>query len=130
MSKYSISKKTGSGFEQAVESVRAALEMDCFGVMDEFDISGLFRQRLGKEFRKYKVLSVCHAQLVHKAVTVETEAGLLLPFHIVIYENDEGGATVAAVDPVVVMSMIENPALAIIAREMREKLARIIGEIS
>lgn len=130
MGKYSISKKVASGFDQAVESVRAALEMDCFGVMDDLDMAGLFRQRLGKEFRKYRVLSVCHAQLVHKAVTVETEAGLLLPFHIVIYENDEGGATVAAIDPVVVMSMIENPALAIIAREMREKLARIIGEIS
>lgn len=130
MSKYSISKKVGSDFDAAVESVRSALETDCFGIIDDLDMSGMFRQRLGKEFRKYRVLSVCHAQLVHKAVTVETEAGLLLPLHIVIYENDEGGATVAAVDPVVVMSMIENPALAIIAREIREKLARIIGEIS
>jgi len=130
MSKYSISKKLDAPFEAAVGKAREALEAAGFGILGELDISAILKKRLDKDFRKYRVLFACQPEMAHKALTIETEIGLFLPCHIAVYENDEGGSTVAAIDPVVATSMIENPALAIIAREMREKLERLIDGIS
>lgn len=130
MSKYSVSKKLDAPFEAAVGKARQALEAADLGILGELDITAIFKRRLDKDFRNYMVLFACEPESTHKALTIETEIGLFLPCHIVIYENDEGGSTIAAIDPVVATSMIENPALAIIAKEMREKLERIINGIN
>lgn len=129
MSKYSISKKLDAPFEAAVGKAREALEAAGFEILGELDIAAVMKRRLDKDFRRYMVLLACQPQMAHKALTIETEFGLFLPCHIAVYDNDEGGSTVAAIDPVVATSMIENPALAIIAREMREKLEMIINAI-
>lgn len=130
MSKYSISKKLSGPFEEALGKARDALERDGFGVVTEINMTETIEESLNKDMRGYRILSACDTALAHKAITVETEAGLLLPCHVIVYENDEGSSTVAAIDPVIAMSMIENPALAIVAREMREKLDRIISGIN
>lgn len=130
MSKYSISKKLVGPFEEALGKTRDALERDGFGVVTEINMTETIEESLHKDMRGYRILSACDPALAHKAITVETEAGLLLPCHVIVYENDEGGSTVAAIDPVIAMSMIENPALAIVARELREKLDRIISGIN
>ncbi len=129
MSKYSIAKKLDAPFETAVGKAKEALDAADFGLLGELDISAILKKRLDKDFRRYLVLLACQPQIAHKALTIETEIGLFLPCHIAVYDNDEGGSTIAAIDPVVATSMIENPALAIIAREMKEKLERIISSI-
>ena len=130
MSRYSISKKLNEAFEPAVVKARAALESGGFYVTSELDMSGDLRRSLEKDFRGYRILSANNAELAYKALVVETEIGLLLPCHVIVYENDEGGSTVASIDPSVEMSIIEKPALAIVAKEMRERLERIISGIS
>lgn len=130
MSRYSISRKLESGFSASVQKAREAFEGQGFEVMAELDMALAMRQWLGKALRSYALLSVCDAPLAYKALTVETEIGLLLPWHVIVYENDEGGSTVSAVDPVVATSMIESPALAIVVREIRERLERAVNAIN
>ncbi len=129
MSRYGISRKLECGYEGAVERARAALAKEGFGVLTEIDVKATLKKKLDKDFRKYIILGACNPPLALKALTIETEIGLMLPCNVIVYENDEGGSTVSAVDPVVAMSMIDNPALALAAKEVREKLERVLQSL-
>ncbi|MDP2688577.1 MAG: DUF302 domain-containing protein [Deltaproteobacteria bacterium] len=129
MSRYGISRKLECGYDEAVERARAALAKEGFGVLTEIDVKAVLKKKLDKDFRRYVILGACNPPLALKALTIETEIGLMMPCNVIVYENDEGGATVSAVDPVVAMSMIDNPALALAAKEVREKLERVLQSL-
>lgn len=128
MAKYSITKKLASGFDEAAGKTRAALEREGFSVLGELRLDEAMQKALDTGVMRYAVLPALFAPLAQKAMTVETDIGLLLPSHVIVYEED-GKPTVSVMDPVVAMSMIENPALAIIAKELKERLERVIESI-
>lgn len=128
MGKYSITKKLSGRFDEAADKARAALESEGFSVLGEFRLDEAMKKALDAALIRYVVLPSLYAPLAHKALAVETDIGLLLPSHVIVYEDD-GGPTVSVMDPVVAMSMIENPALAIVARELKERLERVIERI-
>lgn len=128
MAKYSITKKIDGKFDEAASKARAALEREGFSVIGELRLDEAMKKAMNDGSMRYIVLPALYAPLAHKAMTVETDIGLILPSHVIVYEED-GIPAVSVMDPVVAMSMIENPALAIIARELKERLERVIGSI-
>jgi uncharacterized protein (DUF302 family) len=51
---------------------------------------------------------------------------LLLPCNVIVQDVGDGKTEVAAIDPVVSMSRVDNPALEPVAEEVRAKLQRVI----
>lgn len=129
MSRYGITKKFSFGYDEAVEKTKAAIGREGFKLLTEINISENIRASLDKEFRRYLILGVYDPALVHKALMVENDLGLFLPSNIVVYENDEGGCTVSGSDPLIAMSMVENPAIALVAKEIKEKMERTVNSV-
>lgn len=129
MGGYGISKKLDCGYEEAVEKTRAALAAEGFGVLTEIDVKAVLKKKLDKDFDKYIILGACNPSLAYKALTLETEIGLFLPCNVIVYEDKRKKSVVSAIDPTVAMSMIDNPALAAVAREVKEKLEKAVGSI-
>ncbi len=130
MARYAITKKLDCGYAEAVEKARSAFREEDFKVLSEIDMTEHIKKTLNKKFRQYAILGVCDPRLSYKALTVETDMGLMIPFNIIVYENDEGGSTIAAIDPVISMAVIENPAIALVAKEIRERIEKAVGRIS
>jgi len=129
MADYGISKKLDCSYDDAVEKTRAALATEGFGVLTEIDVKATLRKKLDKDFRKYIILGACNPPYAYKALMAETDLGLLLPCNVIVYENDNGGSTVSAIDPLVAMSMVENEALAEVASEVRAKLVTVVNSL-
>ncbi|MBI5643192.1 MAG: DUF302 domain-containing protein [Deltaproteobacteria bacterium] len=127
MSRYALTRKLDCGYDEAVEKAKAALEREGFGILSEIRADDIFRKNLNKNFRRYLILGACDPGSAYKALTIESDVGLMLPCNVIIYENDEDGSTVAAADPTIAMSMIENPAVALVAKEVKEKMEKVIG---
>lgn len=68
----------------------------------------------------------CNPPLAHRALEAELQVGLLLPCNVVVYEEDEGGTTVAAFDPEAAMGLAGNPALEEVVRGAKARLKRAI----
>lgn len=126
---YGFSRKIEGEFEDTVLRVRDALQREGFGVLTEIDVRATFRKKLDVDFRKYVILGACNPPFAHKALTAELEIGLLMPCNVIVYENDGGGVTVAAMDASLLATVTGNEALSAVATTVNDKLQRAIGSV-
>ena len=127
--KYYISKKLNTNFDQAVQLVTESLKKEGFGVLTEINIQEKLKEKLNVDFRKYKILGACNPAYAYKALQMEDKVGTMLPCSVIVQEFGDNEIEVSAVDPVASMMAIENPDLAGIAGEIKEKLERAIASL-
>ena len=126
---YYISRTIESGYDRAVAKIVDALQREGFGVLTDIDVAATMKQKLGVEFRPYRILGACNPQLAHKALSAEDKVGVMLPCNVIVQEVDAGEIEVAAIDPRAAMERVGNPALTDLANEVADKLARVISAI-
>ena len=129
MSYYIATTIEADDIDAAIAIVLEALKAEGFGVLTDIDIKATMKAKLDLDFRPYHILGACNPGLAHKALTAEDKIGALLPCNVVVQEA-AGGFEIAAVDPIVSMSGVDNPVLAEIAPMVRDKLARVIESLS
>ena len=127
--RYYISKKINTDFDQAVQLVTESLKIEGFGVLTEINIQEKLKEKLNVDFRKYKILGACNPAYTYKALQMEDKVGTMLPCSVIVQEFGDNEIEVSAVDPIASMMAIENPALAEIAGEIKEKLERAIASL-
>ena len=69
-------------------------------------------QKIGAEFRPYRILGACNPALAHKALSAEDKIGTMLPCNVIVQDLGGGRIEVAAINPLVAMEKVGNPALA------------------
>jgi uncharacterized protein (DUF302 family) len=126
---FGIRKSLRSTYDEALARVPEALKAEGFGVLTEIDIQGTLKQKLGVDFRRYKILGACNPPFAHEALQEDLAAGLLLPCNVVIYESKDQKAVVMAVDPIQTVRATENAKLANMAERVNEKLARALSRL-
>lgn len=117
-------------FTQAVTQVTEALKTEGFGILTEIDVAATMKKKLGVDVPPYKILGACNPPFAHRALEADLDVGLMLPCNVIVYETDDGGVQVSAIDPMGTLAAQGQPALAEIAREVSEKLARVIARVA
>ena len=82
------------------------------------------------DFRNYIILGACNPQFAHATLQAETDIGLLLPCNVIVYEDDDGGVVVAAMNPSAAMGVVGNPDIEATAKEVTDRLERVIGAMA
>jgi len=126
---YGFSRKLNLPYEQALEKATAALKEEGFGVLTEIDVKATLKKTLDVDFRRYVILGACNPPFAYKALSNELEIGLLLPCNVIVYETGDGGSVVSAMNPMVALGMVENPALQEVAGQVTEKLQRAVATL-
>lgn len=128
--RYGISVTIAFPYEKAVERTREALAAEGFGVLSEIDVAATLKNKLDVDFRPYVILGACNPPLAHRALTAERDIGLLLPCNLIVYAtDDEGRSVVAALDPVVALSLTGNSDLVPLAENVRARLERVLASL-
>jgi uncharacterized protein (DUF302 family) len=126
MTTFGIRKELRATYDEALTRVPEALKSEGFGVLTEIDIQSTLGQKLGADFRRYKILGACNPPFAHEALQEDLAAGLLLPCNVVVYEGDDGRAVVMAIDPTQTVPATGNANLGKLAETVKEKLERAI----
>jgi uncharacterized protein (DUF302 family) len=126
---YGFGARVALPFEQALETATALLKGEGFGVLTEIDVQKTLREKIGAEFRRYRILGACNPHLAHRAFQAELEIGLLLPCNVVVYEEADG-ATVSIMDPGAALGFVGNPALGPVAEDARARLQRVAARLA
>ena len=125
MVSYHFSKKIDVPFDTAVTHVIEGLKREGFGILTEIDVKSTLKNKLGEDFRPYRILGACNPPLAFRALQLEDKIGTMLPCNVIVQEHNDG-VEVSAVDPVASMQAIENTGLADVAKEVRAKLKKVI----
>ena len=124
---YYFAKTLSDDFDHAVARTTEALKQEGFGIITEIDVTRTFKQKLGIDFRDYRILGACNPKLAHEALVVEDKVGTMLPCNVVVQDIGAGRIEVAAIDPVASMQAIDNPRLRQAAELVGGKLSKAIA---
>lgn len=115
--------------DDAITRVKEALRSEGFGVLTEIDVQDTLKQKLGVDFRRYRILGACNPPLAHRALQAELAVGLMLPCNVIVYEGEDGQTVVSAIDPMQTVAAHGVPALLEVAQAVREKLTRVVQQL-
>lgn len=128
MSKYSYSKQLNSSFDEAVDKTIVALKDSGFGILSDIDVAKTVKEKLGVDFKKYRILGACNPPRAYRALQAEEEIGLFMPCNVIVYEKDDR-VVVAAILPLKAFEVVDNKELEPLAREVEEILKKVIDSL-
>ncbi|SON53592.1 hypothetical protein HDIA_0051 [Hartmannibacter diazotrophicus] len=126
---YHFTTTLNQPFEQAVETVTAALKEKGFGVLTTIDVKATLKAKIGAEFRPYVILGACNPGFAFKALQAEPKIGTMLPCNVVVEEKGDH-VEVSAIDPMASMQAVDNPALGAVATEVRDLLKSVVDDLA
>ena len=120
---YGITKSLGHvDFDQAIGRVTEALKGAGFGVLTDTDVKATMKEKLGVDFRNYRILGACNPPLAKMALENEPMIGLLLPCNVVVLEEEDGSITASAVNPTEMFKVVDRPEMAGLAEQVGSTL--------
>ncbi len=126
---YYFSKTLNTSFDEAVQQTTDSLKKEGFGIISEINIHEKLHEKLGINYKKYKILGACNPGYAYKALLIEEKIGTMLPYNVILVDQGNGKTEVSAVNPVASMMAIQNKDLESIALEITEKLKRVIASL-
>jgi uncharacterized protein (DUF302 family) len=126
---YGFKKKLNISFEEALEKTTAAMKEEGFGVLTEIDVKATLKKKLDTDFRRYVILGACNPPFAYKALQTELEIGLLLPCNVIVYETEDGGSVVSAINPMAAMGIVDNPEMQEVAEQVTQKIRRAVDSL-
>jgi len=127
---YGLKKTVALPIDEADARVRELLQEEGFGVLTEIDVSATLKKKIDVDFRPYRILGACNPTLAHEALSRETDIGLLLPCHLVVYQGSKPEESVVGVlDPEVQLSVTGRDDISPMAKEVRSRMERVLAAL-
>ena len=125
---FALTTITRFGFDEAVAEIRHALEGQGFEILTEIDVQATIKAKLDVDGEPYLILGACNPSLAHQALELEPTIGLLLPCNVVV--RTQGGVTIVqAMDPQLLVTVVDKPGLAAVADEAGSRLAKALAQL-
>ena len=123
-----ITTITDLSFDDAVQGTRDALTEQGFGVLTEIDVQATMKAKLDLDIEPYLILGACNPSLAHQALTLEPTIGLLLPCNVTI-RVEHGKTVVQAMDPQLLVTVVDKPGLQAVADEAGHRLRQALAKL-
>lgn len=128
-SKYAFGKTIDAGFEQTIDRVTQALAKEGFGVLSDIDVAATLKKKIGADMPPYRILGACNPPLAQRAIEAEPSIGLLLPCNVVVRQEQTGTVHVEVMNTEAVLQLVDKPAVAALAKEVRERLDLVLAAL-
>lgn len=129
MSNYGFGKLIELGFDEAIERVTEELSKQGFGILTVIDVQATLKAKLDRDMRPYRILGACNPVLADQAIAAVPDIGLLLPCNVVVREDEEGRVHVDFMDPIAVLSLVDDARVDPLANQVREKLENVLAAL-
>ena len=116
-------------YDEAVNKITEALKNEGFGVVSEINMHDRLKEKVGVDFKRYKIIGACNPSFAYKALQAEERIGTMMPCNVLVIEQGPDKIEIVAVNPLASMQAITNPSLENVALEMTNKLKKIIDNL-
>ena len=120
--------ETNKPFEQASTDLEAAVKSNSFGVLHIHNIGNTLRSKGITFAEQCRVFEVCNPVQAAKVLATDMRLNMALPCRISVYtENNK--TKIGMIKPAQILaSLSQDPALAVIAKEVEATAIKIINE--
>ena len=125
-SEFGFGKIVDVAFDEAIDKVTARLADEGFGVLSDIDVAAKMKEKLDREMPRYRILGACNPSLAFEAISAVEDIGLLLPCNVLVREDADGRVHVDFMDPVSVMSLVRDPGVEPLAKDVKGRLQRVL----
>jgi uncharacterized protein (DUF302 family) len=119
MTDFTITTTVHRPYDETVETTRAALADEGFGVLTEIDVRATLKNKLDVDVPAQVILGACRPELAHRALAIEPAIAAVLPCNVVVRSLDEATTVVEAFDPEAMMSLADAGTDETSGRELR-----------
>ncbi|MFW5800046.1 MAG: DUF302 domain-containing protein [Spirochaetota bacterium] len=123
-----MKKLVPMSYEKALNKTIEELEKVGFGILTEIDVKDTIKQKLDKDFKKYKILGACNPPYAYDVLSENPLAGLILPCNVIVYEEDSDKSVVAILNPVEGIALISENLCGMVS-EIKKKLEKVLESI-
>jgi uncharacterized protein (DUF302 family) len=127
--RFGYGKTSARNFEDTVTHVTQALQDEGFGILSDIDVAATLKKKLGAEIAPYRILGACNPPLARQAIEAEPSIGLLLPCNVVVRQDVNGAVLVDVMNTDAVLSLVDQPGIAGLARDVGQRLARVLAAV-
>lgn len=117
-------------YEDAIACTKEAFKANGFGVLTEIDVKSTMKAKLDVDFRPYIILGACNPKLAYRALSANSDIGLMLPCNVTVSQIAVGQVEVAIIDPIAMMTVVQHPDLPAIADEAHGLLAKVLDMLN
>ena len=129
MNYFNAKKIKGTSVEAIRPKVEEALKAEGFGVLTEIDIQATMKKKLDKDYLPHLILGACNPVYADKVLSLDPNISTMLPCNVTIRQLESGEIEVAAINPHAAMGAIGNAQLEVYAKEVNEKLQKVLSAI-
>ena len=76
---YYFSAILKTDYDDAITKTIEALKTEGFGIVSEIDMTAKLKEKLGVDFKRYKILGACNPSFTYIALQSEEKVGAMLP---------------------------------------------------
>ena len=122
---YGFSIQAGQDFNRVIDAVARELKKQGFGIVTDIDLQSIFKEKLGVDEGRYRILGACNPWVAHQALRADPNIGLLLPCNVVVREDRDGTVTVAFTSPEALLGLVYRTDLIKLGIEVRRRLEQV-----
>lgn len=122
---YGYQVVTKLSYDDAITKATEELQKEGFGILTEIDVAATLKTKIDLDFRRYIILGACNPHLAAQMLDEEIEIGLLMPCNVIVYENDDGTATVSFLSPKTMLKVSGRADLISAAEQAEEMILRV-----
>lgn len=126
---YEFNVTLNQSFDQAMETVKAALMEEKLGIVSEVDVQAVFKKKMDKDIPSYRILGACNPMLADRVLAAEPNSGTLLPCNVIVREAGENKTVVSFMDPETILNLSDSSELHAVGQEAKQKLLRVVEKL-
>lgn len=124
---YCKTKTVACRYEEAIERVTEALADEGFGILSDIDVQAAFEEKLGiTDYPRYRLLGACNPPIANDVLSVDRDAGALMPCTVAVYETNEGQIRISAMNPLTILGAMGSDEVTDQAVDASERINRAL----
>ena len=121
-----------SDFDTAHKAVVEALKQEGFGVLTRIDVRATMKEKLDVDFHPYVILGACNPPLAHRALSSDSDIGVMLPCNVTLEQSGDE-VIVSLANPAAMLtagSFGESEELQAVAEEARTRIRDVAARLA